>query len=350
MQFAGTSILEIVSMIASNIIGIIMALKGYGVWSLVFRQMTQAIIFSSGIWIVAKWIPVKPQLTGIKKLFHFGLYMLGSKIFYYFSQNLAAIIIGKFIGIETLGAFNIAYNIAILPAQKVYSILTTVLTPAFSSLKTKPNQLKKNLFISLFSLGIIFIPLMLGLSAVAQNFVLVVYGEKWQSAGLFLTLLAIVGLFSGIEQILRSVILAKGGASTIFHIAIIEAVINLVLLSLGSYFFGVIGLIIAYITVSLITFILITIATQTIIKDNTLLFRATARSIFAAGIMFAVMQLGYYTLIESHTITTLFTQILLGGIIYIVFRIKLLMKEEISLINKTPLAPILLLTYKKTMK
>ncbi|WP_069472165.1 lipopolysaccharide biosynthesis protein [Candidatus Marithrix sp. Canyon 246] len=347
MQFAGTSILEIIAMIISNTIGIIMAFKGYGIWSLVFRQMTQAIIFSTGIWIIAKWIPIKPQFTGIKKIFNFGLNMYGSNIFYYFSQNLAAIIIGKFIGAETLGAFNIAYNLAIVPAQKVQSILTTVLTPAFSTVQAKLDQLRKNFFISLFSLGIVFIPLMIGLSAVAENFVLVVYGEKWQSAGMFLTLLAIVGLFKGIEHLLRSVILAKGGAATIFHITIIETTASLLLLSLGSYFFEVIGLIIAYITVSLISFTLTTIAAQNTIKDNTLLFRTTTRTFFAAGIMFAVITLGYYTLIESHSITTLCTQIILGGSIYIVFRIKLLTKEEQSLINKMPLAPILLLTHKK---
>jgi len=335
------------SMMVSNIIGITMAFKGYGIWSLVFRQMTQAIIFSTGIWIIAKWIPVKPQLTGIKKIFNFGLNMYGSSIFYYFSQNLAAIIIGKFIGAETLGAFNIAYNLAIVPAQKVQSILSTVLMPAFSTVQTKLEQLRNNLSISLFSLGIIFIPLMLGLSAVAQNFVLVVYGEKWQSAGMFLSLLAIVGLFKGIEHLLRSVILAKGGASTIFHITIIETTISLLLLSLGSYFFEVIGLIIAYITVSLISFTLTTRAAQNTIKDNTLLFRTTTRTFFAAGIMFAVITLGYYTLLESHNITTLCIQILLGGIIYIVFRIKLLTKEEQFLVNKIPLAPILLLTTNK---
>jgi O-antigen/teichoic acid export membrane protein len=347
MQFGGTSILEILSMMISNLIGIIMAFKGYGIWSLVFRQMTQAIIFTTGIWMVAKWIPVKPQFTGIKKIFNFGLNMYGSNIFYYFSQNLAAIIIGKFIGAETLGAFNIAYNLAIVPAQKVQSILTTVLTPAFSSVQTKLDQLRNNFSISLFSLGIVFIPLMLGLSAVAQNFVLIVYGEKWQSAGIFLTLLAIVGLFKGIEHLLRSVILAKGGASSIFHITIIETTTSLILLSLGSYFFEVIGLIIAYITVSLISLSLTTIAAQNTIKDKTLLFRTTARTFFAAGIMFAVITLGNYTLIESHTITTLCTQIILGGIIYIVFRIKLLTKQEQFLVNKMPLAPILLITNKK---
>jgi len=341
MQFGGSSILEMLSMIVSNTIGIIMAFKGYGIWSLVFRQMTQAIIFSTGIWMIAKWIPIKPQFTGIKKIFNFGLNMYGSNIFYYFSQNLAAIIIGKFIGVETLGAFNIAYNLAIVPAQKVQSILSSVLMPAFSSVQTKFDQLRKNFFISLFSLGIIFIPLMLGLSAVAQNFVLVVYGEKWQSAGMFLTLLAIVGLFKGIEHLLSSLILAKGGAATIFHITIVETASSLVLLFLGAYFFEVIGLIIAYMTTSLISFILTVRAAQNTIQDNSLFFRATTRTFISAGIMFA-FTLGYIILVDSQNIMILITQIMIGLIVYLIIRIKLLTKKEQNYVNNLPFVSILL--------
>jgi O-antigen/teichoic acid export membrane protein len=343
MQFGGTSILEILSMITSNIVGIIMAIKGYGIWSLVFRQMTQAIIFSTGIWMIAKWIPVKPQFTGIKKLFNFGLYMLGSKIFHYFSQNLAAIIIGKFLGAETLGAFNIAYNLAIVPAQKIQTILTTVLTPTFSQIQNNITNLRNTFFISLFTLGIIFIPLMLELSAISHNLVLMIYGEQWQQAGLFLSFLAFVGLLKGIEHLLLSIILATGGAATGFRISIIETAASFPLLILGIYFFDVIGLIIAYIIASLISFILTIIAAQNTVADKKLFITATTRTFIIASLMFLI---SLSSPILSNIPLTICIQILLGGIIYIVLRIKFLTKEEFTLVSNMPLAPILLFNKK----
>lgn len=336
MQFGGSSILEMLSMIVSNIIGIIMAFKGYGIWSLVFRQMTQAIIFSTGIWIIAKWIPVKPQFSGIKKLFNFGLYMLGSKIFHYFSQNLAAIIIGKFIGAETLGTFNIAYNLAIVPAQKIQSILTTVLTPTFSQLQNNISNLRNTFFISLFTLGIVFIPLMLGLSAISNNLVLILYGEQWQQAGLFLTFLAVVGLLKGIEHLLLSIILATGGAATGFKITVIETLASFPLLILGIYFFDVIGLIIAYIMASLISFILTVIAAQNTVADKKLFITATTRTLIISSLMFTIT-FGYSMLVKSNSLQTITTQIVLGIIIYMVLRIKFLTQQERILVKNIPL-------------
>ena len=335
MQFGGSSILEMFSMMVSNIIGITMAFKGYGIWSLVFRQMTQAIIFTIGIWIIAKWIPVKPQFTGLKKLFNFGLYMLGSKIFHYFSQNLAAIIIGKFIGAETLGAFNIAYNLAIVPAQKIQSILTTVLTPTFSQIQNDITNLKNTFFISLFTLGIVFIPLMLGLSAISNNLVLIVYGEQWQQAGVFLSLLAVVGLLKGMEHLLLSIILATGGAATGFRITVIETFASFPLLILGIYLFNVIGLIIAYIIASLISFILTVIAAQNTVGDKKLFITATTRTFIIAILMFAITF--SYPLLLSNIQHTIFIQIILGGMIYIVLRIKFLTPKELILVKNMPL-------------
>jgi O-antigen/teichoic acid export membrane protein len=271
----------------------------------------------------------------MKKLFNFGLYMLGSKIFHYFSQNLAAIIIGKFIGAETLGAFNIAYNLAIVPAQKIQSILTTVLTPTFSQLQNNISNLRKTFFISLFTLGIIFIPLMLGLAAISNNFVLIVYGEQWQQAGIFLSFLAFVGLLKGIEHLLLSIILATGGASTGFRITIIETFASFPLLILGIYLFNVIGLIIAYIIASLISFILTVIAAQNTVGDKKLFITATTRTFIIAILMFAITF--SYPLLLSNIQHTIFIQIILGGMIYIVLRIKFLTPKELILVKNMPL-------------
>lgn len=336
LSFGGYSLLEMGSMVAGNIVGVAMAFKGFGVWALVFRLLTQRVLFSAGIWLVAGWRPVLPEFAGIGKLFRFGLHMLGSNICYYFSQNMAAIITGKFIGVETLGGFNIAYNLAIVPAQKIQSVLTTVLGPAFAKIQADIADFRKKFFASVFSLGVLFIPLMLGLAAVGQNFVIVVYGEKWREAGLFLTFLAMVGMLKGIEHLLRSVIIAKGRASVIFGITVAETAAGLPLLFLGSYFFDVMGLIVAYIAASAFSFILTVSAAQRSVEDNTIFLRATIRSFTSAGLMFIIVT-GYSILVPSQALVTLCAQIFLGAIIYAVLRIKFLTNEERALVRTWPI-------------
>lgn len=335
LQFRGYSILELISMVIGNTIGISMAWKGFGVWALVFRLLCQRIIFSFTIWPVVGWFPVKPKFTGIGKHFRFGANMLGAHIFNYFSQNMGAIIIGKFIGVETLGSFNIAYNLAILPAQKIQGILTTVLTPAYSSIQTNLDDFREKFFLSVFSLGAVFIPFMLGLAAVSQNLVFVLYGEKWRESGRFLSFLAIVGMLKGMQHLMRSPIIVTGRASLIFGISAAETAVSLPLLYLGAYSLRVMGVIIAYLAVSVFAFILNVRGAEKSLEDNTLVLRATGRSFIIAGIM-SVTVFGFSFVGPSTTLITLCIQIVVGLFVYTLLRIKLLTDDERVMVNNWP--------------
>lgn len=336
LKFAGFSLLGMGSMLVGNIVAITMALKGLGVWALVFRILISRILYSGGIWLVAGWIPIKPSFVGVGKLFRFGVNMLGSRICNYFSRNLAAIITGKFIGVETLGSFNIAYSLAVVPAERIKSVLYTVLISAFSKIHLDIADFRKKFFASVFSLGAVFIPFMLGLAAVAQNFVVVVYGEKWREAGLFLTFLAVVGMLKGIEHLLRSFIIARGWASVIFGITMIETAVSLPLFFLGAYFFEVIGLVIAYTAASFLSFTLTVRAAQRSVEDNTIFFRATIRTFAVSGAMFTIV-LGFSLLVSSQVLLTLCTQIGIGIILYGVLRVKFLTDKERALVRTWPL-------------
>ncbi len=344
LEFSGYSILEIGSMVVGNIVGITMAFKGFGVWALVLRILTQRVLFSAAIWPVAGWFPVWPSFVGVKKLFHFGLQMLGSRMCNYFSQNLAAIIIGKFIGVETLGSFNIAYNLAIVPAQKIESVFAAVLTPMFSRIQANVAEFRRKFFASAFSLGVFFVPTMLGLAAVAQNFVPIIYGEKWSEAGLFLTFLAVVGMFKGMEHLLRSVVIAKGWASVIFRITALEAASSLPLLFLGSYFFQTLGLIAAYLVGSSLSFVLMIRAAQRAVEDNVIFLRATLRSFGGASLMFLIVIVCSKLASSIQPMVTLFLQVLLGVITYAILRIVLLNKKEREVLRSWPLPNQLLAT------
>jgi PST family polysaccharide transporter len=346
LKFGGFSLLEISTMLITNILAIILALRGYGLWALAIKFFLSHVLFAIGIWFMSDWFPGRPNFKGIRKLFEFGLHMLGSKICNYFSQNLAAIIIGKFIGVETLGSFNIAYNLAIVPAQKIQSILTAVLTPAFSAIQSNLANFKQKFFESLYSLGTIYLPLMIGLSVVAPNFVITLYGSKWKEAGLFLVFLAPIGLFKGIQHVLNSVIISRGWPSVIFRITLIETAASIPLLFVGSYFFDIIGLIVAYFLVTFFTFVLAVMYAQRSVDDNRLFIRATQKSFVWSGLM-ALAILLFSRIIPFSGTLKLVTQILLGTVFYLASRFKFLTATERTLMKNWPFAHSILLKNSK---
>ena len=246
MDFKRFSLMEIGSLLTSNIIAISMALMGYGMWSLVFRLLIQRVIFSASTWYFTKWKPIKPDFQGIKPLMTFGFNMLGSNIVYYFSENMIAIITSKYLGKETMGSFNIAYNLAIVPSQKIKNVLTTVLTSGFAKIQLDPISFAKNNQKALLYVSLLFIPLMFILSGLSENLIVFIYGLKWIDAGQLLLFLAFVGMMKGIAHLLRSAILAKGKANVVFVSTILEIVASLPIMYFFVQDYGIYGLMIGY--------------------------------------------------------------------------------------------------------
>lgn len=334
LNFRGYSILELGSMVGGNVVGIWMAFSGFGIWSLVWRLIVQRSIFSLGIWPVSHWRPCWPCFQGTGSLIKFGLHMLASQILYFFSQNLAAIITGKLLGAEILGAFSIAYNLAIVPAQKVQSILTSVLMPAFSSIQDNLENFKQKIQTSLFALGLGFFPLMFGLSGTAESLVIVVYGEKWAQAGTFLAYLAMIGLMKGTEHLLRSVILSRGWSGASFRIVAVETMVSVPLLSLGVFYYGVYGVIVAYMAASFVAFMLTIKYTERAVGDSIFL-RNTFRSLLASGLMFVGLMGISLLEIPSHGLDLL-VKIIFGVSFYVPFRYWLLDQEEKARVKTIP--------------
>ncbi|MGQ9722988.1 MAG: lipopolysaccharide biosynthesis protein [Candidatus Jordarchaeum sp.] len=335
LKFGGISLLEISTMLTANIVAVIIAIKGFGFWALAARAFLSQLLFAIGIWFIGDWFPGRPDFRGVKRLFSFGLNMLGSKIFNYFSQNLAAIITGKFIGVETLGAFNIAYNLALVPAQKVQSILTAVLTPAFSALQANLINFRRKVFETLYSLGSILIPSMLGLSVIAPNFVVTLYGPKWKDAGLFLVFLAPIGLMKGIEHLLASVIISRGWPSVILMITFLETLASVPLLFLGSYFFDIIGLIVAYFFIAIFSLALTISYSQKAVGDTNMFIRATKKSFFNSSLM-VISVIMFSKVFPLKGVLELLGQFLVGATIYLICRIRFITDKERNMIKDLP--------------
>lgn len=335
MEFGKFSVLEVFSMIVGNLVGVSLALWGFGVWSLVWRQLCQRSIMTAGSWAICSWRPCKPQFVGTRHHWNFGLHIMGSSIATYFSQNMVAVIIGRFFGAETLGAFRIAYNLAILPAEKIKAVLDSVFTSAFATLQKDLANFRGKLGTALFSLSLFLFPLMLGLAAVAEHLVPLVYGDHWAEAGVFLSILAPIGLLKGTEHLLRTALIAIGSPNLVFRITIAETIIAAPLMYLGVVNLGITGLIVAYLVVSLCSFLLATYFVQTAVSDKKLVVRTCARSLFAAVMMFLLLSsINKYGLFAGAT--GLLIQTFVGGVFYALTRFLLFSQGDVEYSSTLP--------------
>jgi PST family polysaccharide transporter len=247
LEFKKLAIFQIIAMLLSNVIAVIMAFMGFGLWSLVIRLLLQISISNILLWWVVTWRPQKPDFKGIETLMIFGFNMLGSNIVYYFAENLIAILTGKYLGKETLGLFNIAYNLAIVPAQKIKSILTSVLTPGFAKFQDEMVTFTNINRQALSSTSFIFIPLMCVVSGMSNNIITFIYGNDWIGAGFMLMILSLVSLLKGISHLLRSTILAKGKADVVLYSTIIEVIFSVPIMYILMEKFDLHGLLFGFV-------------------------------------------------------------------------------------------------------
>ncbi|MBE0153559.1 oligosaccharide flippase family protein [Serratia fonticola] len=129
-KFNKTAIIEISASIISLAIGIICAIKGAGVYSLVVQTLLYSFISSCGFWMVSGWVPrAKFSLSDIKSIFKFSSSLVGFNFINYFSRNSDQIIIGRSFSASILGQYSLAYRVMLFPIQNISFVLTSSLFP-----------------------------------------------------------------------------------------------------------------------------------------------------------------------------------------------------------------------------
>lgn len=165
-----------------------------------------------------KWRPSFVfDLSECKEYMAFGAYQLASRLVNRIGSNLDVILIGRFMGAEALGIYNLAYQIVTIPVLKINPIITRVAFPVFS--KSHHNQvLLTDGFLHMTKLlSLVSFPILMGLTAVSNVFILTVFGQKWLDAVPVVQIMAVVGILRVLMNPNGSVILAKGKANIAFY-------------------------------------------------------------------------------------------------------------------------------------
>ena len=120
MEYLKISVINVVANMCSILVAIVLAVKGYGYWALVLREVTVSIFVAIGIWVACPWIPGLPKKnTGIGRMVRFGGDVTGFNIVTYFTDSLDQILLGKFYGANLLGIYRQAYQLIMVPIAQI---------------------------------------------------------------------------------------------------------------------------------------------------------------------------------------------------------------------------------------
>ncbi len=265
INFKAHTKISVIAGILSGIAGITLALRGYGVWSLVFQQITASLVSTVCLWSFNHW---RPELIfsfdALAGMFGFGSRLLFSSILNQIFDNIYYIVIGKIYSAADLGFFSRAKTLNDVPTLTLSEMAGRVTFPVFSKIQDDRERLKRGVKKALTSLVLVNFPMMIGLAVIARPLVLVLLTEKWAAAIPYLQLLCIAGVLYPLHVVNLNLLQALGRSDLFLRLEVIKKmliVINIAVTwswGISAMIYGMIGLsVISYYLNSYYTGILI---------------------------------------------------------------------------------------------
>lgn len=245
VDFKSQSIVNLLTAVLSGSMGIFMAYKGFGVWSLVFQQLIATILRVLFLYIATKWVPKREfSKDSFKCLFNFGSKILTASLLHTIYANMTTMIIGKFYSAIDLGYYTRGESLAKYPSTNITSVLQTVTYPVLSKIQDDDEQLIRayRKLISMTSL-VIFFGMFL-LIAMAKPLIITLLTDKWQDAIVYLQVFCFAYMFDHICALNLNILYVKGYSNLVLKLEIIKKAISISMI-IAAVPFGVLAVCIA---------------------------------------------------------------------------------------------------------
>lgn len=200
-----------ISTVVSGILGVGLALMGMGVWALVALHMSKVIVDTVILLTICEWKPrFQFSMARIMKMFPFGIKVLMTAIVLNIESDIRGLIIGKRFSKTDLAFYNNGMQYPKLIYMVLGSAISRVMLPTFSKAQDDIDRIR-GLISRSFRLGAYIVtPVMVGLMAVASNFVMVVFTEKWIQSVPFIQIFCVAYMFTPFENCCKECILSRG--------------------------------------------------------------------------------------------------------------------------------------------
>jgi len=225
MRFGALSKIDIVSSVLSGIVGLALALHGFGAWSLVGQSLSLTVFRTAGLWRSSNWLPQRAfRLGPIRDFASFSGYLFGFNVFNYWVRNADQMLIGRFVGSQALGLYSRAYQLMTFPVYQISGFAGTVMFPVLAGVQGDKARVRSIYLRSIGTLHLIAAPVYAGLMAVADTFVAAVLGERWMGLVPILRILCTVGFFQPVGNSTGWLYTALGRTDLMFRWGVLTGV------------------------------------------------------------------------------------------------------------------------------
>lgn len=236
-----TRISSVVSALVTGIVGILLALNGFGVWSLVYSGLAGGIVSVIIIWNYSKWRPkLEFKFADIKELMPFGIRVFAINYLDQIYSKIDVLIIGKIFSPAILGQYFRASSFNQLVTKYTSQSLSGVVFPVISNLQDDYSQIRNVYlkllstlsFLSFFLTGLLFV--------LAEPLIVILFSDKWLPAVDYFKVIAFSSYVYPLTILFNGVLLGTGNSGPQLKLELIKKGLGVSGLIIG-FFFGLNG-------------------------------------------------------------------------------------------------------------
>lgn len=207
----------------SAVVGIVMALKGFGAWALVVQQLTNTVIDTSILFFVTKLkLSFNIALHRLKGLVQYGYKILLSSLLSVTINQINPLFIGLKYSSADLSFYTKGKSFPETLSSSITYTISAVLFPALSKYQDDKERLLKYTRLYMKVASFVVFPVMLGFAGVSKNFLYVLLGEKWLPAAYYIQVTCFAMMFDVVAAGNCETIKAMGRSDVFLKIEVIK--------------------------------------------------------------------------------------------------------------------------------
>lgn len=239
LNFKPIAVASIAGGILSGLIATYLALKGYGIWSLVLQLIINSCI-STMILLLFQKIKPKFQYSAVtaKDLISYSHKLIWSGLLDAGFNNVYILVVSSFYSLTSLGFFNQANRIATVPITTLTMVIQRVNMSTMAKVSADSWQLNEAYRTSFISVSSIFIPIIFCMHLISYESIYILLGSEWVQSSEFYKLLLVGMIFIPLSSVGLNIIKVVGDSALYLKIEIVKKIFGLAALSV-SYKLGV---------------------------------------------------------------------------------------------------------------
>lgn len=302
--------------IGAAVIGILMAIAGFGAWALIIQSLFNNAVDTIILWWTVKWRPKKCfSFERLKGLLSYGWRMLASSLLDTVYNNVRTLIIGKLYSSADLAYYNKGKAWPNLFIENINSSIDSVLLPAMAKEQEYSERVKNITRRAIKTSSYVMAPFVMGLAFVAEPLTRLVLTEKWLPCVPYMRIFCITYMFYPIHTANLNAIKAMGRSDLFLKLEVIKKVVGLVAIIFTMHF-GVLAMAYSLIFTSIVSQIINSWPNRKLLNYG---YIEQVKDILP-GIVLAVFMgcfVSLVALVHLPDVVTLIIQVPLGASIYI---------------------------------